>query len=63
MIKSRRHNILNVAERLRKLMGKKFFRLFALILVSVFICGCLAEDKVVTADMRGGKISAAARAF
>ncbi|MBO4779323.1 MAG: glycoside hydrolase family 3 protein, partial [Selenomonadaceae bacterium] len=38
-------------------MGKKFFRLFALILVSVFICGCLAEDKVVTADMRGGKIS------
>ena len=35
---------------------KKFFKLFALMLTAFLICGCLAEEKVVTADMRGGKI-------
>lgn len=37
-------------------MMKKFFKLFALMLTAFLICGCLAEEKVVTADMRGGKI-------
>ncbi len=35
---------------------KNFFKLFALMLTAFLICGCLAEEKVVTADMRGGKI-------
>ena len=35
---------------------KKFFKLFVLMLTAFTICGCLAEEKVVTADMRGGKI-------
>ena len=37
-------------------MAKKFFKLFVVMVITFTICGCLAEEKVVTADMRGGKI-------
>lgn len=38
-------------------MKKNFLSVFILIILTIIICGCFSEEKVITADMRGGKIN------
>ena len=38
-------------------MKRKLFYALVLIVATIFIYGCLDEEKIITADMRGGKIS------
>ncbi len=40
-------------------MSRKRLIIFFFVMISVLICGCLGEGNIVTADMRGGEISAA----
>lgn len=40
-------------------MRRKRLRIFILVVISVIICGCFGEGRVVTADMRGGGNSVA----
>ena len=38
-------------------MKKNFLRVFILTALAMLICGCFEEERVVTADMRGGKVT------
>lgn len=38
-------------------MRRSFCSVFILMIVIVMICGCFSEEKVITADMRGGKVN------
>ena len=39
------------------IMKKNFLKVFVLMMLTFLICGCFEEEKVVTSDMKGGKIS------
>ena len=43
-------------------MKKNFLVLFILTVLTALVCGCFSEEKVVTADMRGGEIKTDSKA-